>query len=140
MATTSTSAVGSVDARPVEISDDLCLILTATGLLAKLRENYAGRRDSVDHSLDAIESAAEQLSRRIVFAVSGNPLPSTEVDPSLSKDDVFDSAGARLELGVSERRVRQLCGTGELPAQRIGRCWMIRHSDLEELKQRRSNA
>lgn len=48
---------------------------------------------------------------------------------------VVDAAG---KLEVSSRRVRQLLASGQLPGQRVGRGWVIRRSDVEQL--RRSGA
>jgi len=44
---------------------------------------------------------------------------------------VVDAAG---ELEVSSRRVRQLLASGQLPGQRVGRSWVIRRSDVEQLR------
>lgn len=38
---------------------------------------------------------------------------------------------AAAELGISERRIRQIVGTPALPAARVGRDWVIRRADLE---------
>ena len=35
-------------------------------------------------------------------------------------------------LGVSQARVRQLCGEGYLPATKRGRDWWIKRKDLED--------
>jgi excisionase family DNA binding protein len=37
-------------------------------------------------------------------------------------------------LGVHHSRVRVLIREGRLPAQKIGRTWVIREKDLKELK------
>ena len=35
-------------------------------------------------------------------------------------------------LGVTQARIRQLCGEGYLPATKRGRDWWIKRKDLEE--------
>jgi len=37
-------------------------------------------------------------------------------------------------LGVSPGRVRQLAASGQLPARRFGRAWVIRRADLERYR------
>jgi len=41
-------------------------------------------------------------------------------------------------LGVNQSRVRQLILAGRLPAQKIGRDWMIEEKSLDSLKNRKS--
>ena len=41
-------------------------------------------------------------------------------------------------LGVNQSRVRQLILRGRLPAQKIGRDWMIEEKSLDNLKNRKS--
>lgn len=41
---------------------------------------------------------------------------------------------AAAQLGVSVRRVRQLCEAGRLKADRIGRAWLIDRKALERFK------
>lgn len=43
---------------------------------------------------------------------------------------------AAARLGVSPRRVRALIKDGRLPAQRIGRDWLIEEGDLERVRER----
>jgi excisionase family DNA binding protein len=38
---------------------------------------------------------------------------------------------AARRLGVSERRVRQLCALGQLPARKVARDWVIHPTDVE---------
>lgn len=40
-------------------------------------------------------------------------------------------------LGVSPRRVLALIEAGRLPAQKVGRDWIIQEADLEAVKERR---
>jgi site-specific DNA-methyltransferase (adenine-specific) len=44
---------------------------------------------------------------------------------------------AAAKLGISERRVRQLIGTGKLKSQKIGRSWVIGISDLNMVRDRK---
>lgn len=41
-------------------------------------------------------------------------------------------------LQVKDSRVRQLCRSGELPAQRVGRDWIVLRSELEAYAKRRA--
>jgi len=41
---------------------------------------------------------------------------------------------AATQLGVSPNRIRQLAASGQLPARRFGRAWMIRRADLERYR------
>jgi len=43
-------------------------------------------------------------------------------------------AQAASALGVSPGRVRQLAASGQLPARRFGRAWVIRRADLERYR------
>lgn len=44
--------------------------------------------------------------------------------------DLLTTTQAAVRLGVSRMRVVQLIGEGKLPAQKLGRDWMIRPKDL----------
>jgi excisionase family DNA binding protein len=41
---------------------------------------------------------------------------------------------AARSLGVSPNRIRQLVSSGQLPASRIGRNWVIRRADVERYR------
>jgi excisionase family DNA binding protein len=41
---------------------------------------------------------------------------------------------AAASLGVSPNRIRQLVSSGQLPATRLGRDWMIRGADVERYR------
>ncbi|MBX9594221.1 MAG: helix-turn-helix domain-containing protein [Roseomonas sp.] len=43
-------------------------------------------------------------------------------------------------LGVSARKVQQLCQAGDLPANKVGAVWTIRADDVHEYLRRTSNA
>ncbi len=43
---------------------------------------------------------------------------------------------AAKQLGISRIRVNQLINSGRLPAQKIGRSYIIRESDLELVRER----
>lgn len=130
----------SIEPRTVEISDDLALVLSSTGLVEQLRMMCGGERSTIDDSLDAVEEAGRRLVQQIPIAESGNSRDFGSADSSSSKREHLTSSQAAEELGLGERRVRQLCDNGELEAERVGRSWLIRRHDLEDLKQRRSAA
>ena len=44
---------------------------------------------------------------------------------------------AALELGISARRVRAIIQAGRLPAQMMGRTWVIKEKDLEKVRDRK---
>ena len=50
---------------------------------------------------------------------------------------VLGVAEAAAELGVSERRVRQMLGDGQLRGQHVGRAWIIERHALEEVRENR---
>lgn len=50
---------------------------------------------------------------------------------------MLTTAQAAAILGVSPRRVLALIESGRLPAQKVGRDWIIQESDLEAVKDRR---
>jgi len=54
-------------------------------------------------------------------------------------DELLSTQEAAQQLGISERRVRQLCEDGKLPARKLGSNWFIHPSsvDLDEVKNRR---
>ena len=43
---------------------------------------------------------------------------------------------AATRLGISRRRVLALVSTGRLPAQKVGRDWIIQEADLDKVKDR----
>jgi excisionase family DNA binding protein len=47
------------------------------------------------------------------------------------QSDLVGTGKAAELLGVSENRVRQLINSGQLPAERIGRTFVIRRRDLD---------
>jgi excisionase family DNA binding protein len=47
------------------------------------------------------------------------------------RSDLVDTTKAARLLGVSQNRVRQLINSGQLPAERIGRMFVIRRCDLD---------
>jgi excisionase family DNA binding protein len=54
----------------------------------------------------------------------------------MEDDAMLTTKQAAEELGVSERRVRQIVGTDLLPATRVGRDWVIRRGDLAKARVR----
>lgn len=55
-------------------------------------------------------------------------------------DDYLSTKQAAHALGISERRVRQLCDAGKIPAKKVGINWLIHPSalELDEVKNRKS--
>jgi excisionase family DNA binding protein len=53
------------------------------------------------------------------------------------KSDIISTNEAAKELGVTTIRVRALISAGRLPAQKIGRDWIICRSDLDLVRARR---
>jgi excisionase family DNA binding protein len=51
--------------------------------------------------------------------------------------DFFTTKHAAKILGVNDSRVRQFILAGRLPAQKVGRDWLILESDLEKVKDRK---
>jgi len=49
---------------------------------------------------------------------------------------MLTTAQAAAALGISQRRVQELVKAGRLPAQRIGRDWLIAPADLDRVRQR----
>lgn len=41
------------------------------------------------------------------------------------------------KLGVNDSRIRQLIGTGKLPAEKYGNLWLVDEKDLELVKNRK---
>jgi len=48
------------------------------------------------------------------------------------------AAAAASRLGLSVQRVRDLCRDGRLPAQKIGRDWIINTADLKAVAERKA--
>ncbi|MDQ3064419.1 MAG: helix-turn-helix domain-containing protein [Acidobacteriota bacterium] len=40
-------------------------------------------------------------------------------------------------LGISQKRVQALIKNGQLPAQKVGRDWLIKENDLEKVAERK---
>ena len=51
--------------------------------------------------------------------------------------DLLTTKEAAKELRLSVRRIQALIGTGKLPAQKIGRDWIIRKADLDLVRVRK---
>lgn len=51
--------------------------------------------------------------------------------------DPMTVADAAKELGVSERRIRAMVGSGRLKAAKFGRAWMIDPVDLDAVRERK---
>ncbi len=52
--------------------------------------------------------------------------------------EFITTSQAAEKLGISQRRVQALITSGRLPAQKIGRDWLIRESDLEVVRERKT--
>ncbi len=52
----------------------------------------------------------------------------------MSEDELLGTADAAKRLGVSARRVRQYIDDGRLPARRVGRGYVLRAADLDDLE------
>lgn len=50
---------------------------------------------------------------------------------------LINTKEASRQLGVNMQRVRQLIAAGRLPAQKVGRDWIIRERDLAKVADRR---
>jgi len=55
---------------------------------------------------------------------------------TLGTEKLLSVAEAAEKLGVHRTRINQLIGSGDLPATRIGRSYVIREADLEKVKDR----
>lgn len=51
--------------------------------------------------------------------------------------NILTTTEAATRLGVSPRRVQALIKAGRLPAQKLGRDWMIRAQDLKLVEDRK---
>uniref|UniRef100_A0A6M3LBY9 Putative DNA binding, helix-turn-helix domain containing protein n=1 Tax=viral metagenome TaxID=1070528 RepID=A0A6M3LBY9_9ZZZZ len=50
---------------------------------------------------------------------------------------MLSTAKAAKALGVSVRRVQAMCESGRLPADKVGRDWVIKSSDLKLISVRK---
>ena len=57
--------------------------------------------------------------------------------PANHKGEMISTSEAAKELGVTTIRVRALISAGRLPAQKIGRDWIIRRVDLDLVRVRK---
>lgn len=55
----------------------------------------------------------------------------------MTKPNPLTTADAAAKLGVSVRRVRAMIRDGRLPAKKIGRDWLVRQTDLAQVRDRR---
>ncbi len=51
--------------------------------------------------------------------------------------DYITTKQAAKKLGINDSRVRQLILAGRLPAEKAGRDWLIKESDLKEVADRK---
>jgi excisionase family DNA binding protein len=73
------------------------------------------------------ESEESVALREGVTAVTVASVPAADEGTS----DVVGSSKAAELLGVSQNRIRQLINAGQLPAQRVGRTFVIRRHDVD---------
>lgn len=65
----------------------------------------------------------------------GLPRPSTSTTGDVVLTQDFVTTGeAAARLGVTPNRIRQLIRGGQMPAQKVGRDWMILEEDLESFQ------
>lgn len=98
------------------------------------------REPAID-AVDAIRRAGDAWARRYRAADVGNAeLPkATGASPLVEMTSTVPTAAAAEALNVSDRRVRQLIDTGDLPAVREGRCWRIDAGAVSALAALRAN-
>lgn len=60
----------------------------------------------------------------------GEEAPGRPVDLDISEAQFLNTQEAAESVGVSISTVQKLCKSGQLPAQRFGRDWVIRRADL----------
>ncbi len=65
------------------------------------------------------------------------PRPKTQ-DPRPKTQDLLTIPQAARRLGLDVSMVRRYCAGGRIPAQRIGRDWLIRAQDLDRFIRRPS--
>lgn len=51
--------------------------------------------------------------------------------------DLIGTKEASERLEISQKRVQALIKNGQLPAEKVGRDWLIKESDLELVKERK---
>jgi len=64
----------------------------------------------------------------------GESVDNYTVSGSIDGMDVITVSDAAEELGVNQRRVRQLIERGDLRAERFGRQWMVHSADVKDLR------
>ena len=57
--------------------------------------------------------------------------------PGKQETEIIATGEAAKELGITVQRLRVLIREGRLPAQKLGRDWIIRKSDLELVRIRK---
>ena len=55
---------------------------------------------------------------------------------SMSNDKLLSVLEAATKLNISRWRINQLISNGRLPAQKVGRAYVIKETDLELVKER----
>jgi len=117
---------GTVVIVPARIA---ALFTERLGLGAKLRASVRGQDPELDSILVALGVAsAAWRSTAIGTATTAPP----EEDPQL--DQWCGTAEAAEQLGKSERGIRKMILEKRLPAERIGRAYRIRRTDIEHAR------
>ncbi len=81
---------------------------------------------------------AGRVHREMISDLGSSELPLRANEDRDPDDEWVGCSDVATTLGVTSRRVRQLCAEGQLRAVRThGRYWRIRIADLEELERRR---
>ena len=87
--------------------------------------------EPVDGIRQFIESSCRSDFASIIIAPSSETCAYEEMNPRPESIELFSPADAAIELDLSRQHVQRLCEGGEIPAQKIGRMWVISREQLE---------
>ena len=131
------------EGRPLPVIDGVYVSPKAARMLAA---SWAGIEDLYRRNalavppelLDVIDACRVVTARRI--SAVGSALDADAEAAAGSADGEITTATAAERLECSERQVRNLCGSGQLRARKVGAAWLVDAASLEDHRAGRAAA
>jgi excisionase family DNA binding protein len=114
----------------VIVAADICWALLSRAGLDRYRRDHRGENARVDATLVAMTECA--IRWRELADKGQNCAPNADNVPSFGR---MTTGMAAARLGLSARTVRRAISAGHLPAERVGRYYLIDRGDVDQYRQ-----
>jgi excisionase family DNA binding protein len=104
---------------------DVALVLLVRAGLADYRRTHRGENSRVDRILIELTEAA--IRWRELADQGRTRAPNTDTVPESQR---LTTKQAATMMGVSDRTIRRAIADGHLPAERVGRCYLITRGEV----------